>query len=125
MDMIGKVKRMRMRDKLSISEIAKTTRLSRNTIKKWLNEPGDVAPRYRRTSAEGKFPVTDWLRTPAEFDYIVEPDVFHDLFGHVPLLFNPIFADHMQAYGAGVLKAHAWGPASSCRACTGTQWNLV
>lgn len=54
MDMIGKVRRMRMRDKLSISEIAKTTRLSRNTIKKWLNEPGDAAPRYRRTSAEGK-----------------------------------------------------------------------
>jgi len=52
-----------------------------------------------------KFPVTDWLRKPEEFDYIVEPDVFHDLFGHVPLLFNPVFADYMQAYGAGGLKA--------------------
>ena len=56
-----------------------------------------------------KFPVTDWIRTPQEFDYIVEPDVFHDLFGHVPLLFDPVFADHMQAYGAGGLKAHALG----------------
>ena len=56
--------------------------------------------------ANRKFPVTDWIRTPAEFDYIVEPDVFHDLFGHVPLLFNPVFADHMQAYGQGGLKAH-------------------
>ena len=56
--------------------------------------------------SERKFPVTDWIRTPAEFDYIVEPDVFHDLFGHVPLLFNPVFADHLQAYGAGGLKAH-------------------
>ena len=56
--------------------------------------------------SERKFPVTDWIRTPEEFDYIVEPDVFHDLFGHVPLLFNPVFADHMQAYGAGGLKAH-------------------
>ena len=56
--------------------------------------------------SERKFPVTDWIRTPQEFDYIVEPDVFHDLFGHVPLLFNPVFADHMQAYGAGGLKAH-------------------
>ena len=55
--------------------------------------------------AERKFPVTDWIRTPEEFDYVVEPDVFHDLFGHVPLLFNPVFADYMQAYGAGGLKA--------------------
>jgi phenylalanine-4-hydroxylase len=55
--------------------------------------------------AQRKFPVTGWLRRPEEFDYIVEPDVFHDLFGHVPLLFNPMFADYMQAYGAGGLKA--------------------
>ena len=52
-----------------------------------------------------RFPVTDWIRKPEEFDYVVEPDVFHDLFGHVPLLFNPMFADYMQAYGAGGLKA--------------------
>ena len=45
------------------------------------------------------------VRTPEEFDYVVEPDVFHDLYGHVPLLFNPVFADYMQAYGAGGLKA--------------------
>ena len=55
--------------------------------------------------AARKFPVTDWLRQPEEFDYIVEPDVFHDLFGHVPLLFDPVFADYMQAYGAGGMKA--------------------
>jgi phenylalanine-4-hydroxylase len=55
--------------------------------------------------AARKFPVTDWIRQPEEFDYVVEPDVFHDLFGHVPLLFNPVFADYMQAYGAGGLKA--------------------
>ena len=57
--------------------------------------------------AARKFPVTDWIRTPAEFDYIVEPDLFHDLFGHVPLLFEPRYADHIQAYGEGALKAHA------------------
>ena len=63
--------------------------------------------------ANRKFPVTDWIRTPEEFDYIVEPDVFHDLFGHVPLLFNPVFADHMQDYGAGRPEgAAAWTPAS-------------
>jgi len=55
--------------------------------------------------AQRRFPVTDWMRLPEEFDYVVEPDVFHDLFGHVPLLFNPLFADYMQAYGAGGLKA--------------------
>ena len=57
--------------------------------------------------AARKFPVTDWIRTPAEFDYIVEPDLFHDLFGHVPLLFEQRYADHIQAYGEGALKAHA------------------
>jgi phenylalanine-4-hydroxylase len=55
--------------------------------------------------AQRRFPVTGWLRRPDEFDYVVEPDVFHDLFGHVPLLFDPMFADYMQAYGAGGLKA--------------------
>jgi len=55
--------------------------------------------------ANCRFPVTVWLREPHEFDYIVEPDVFHDFFGHVPLLFNPVFADHLQEYGKGGLKA--------------------
>ncbi|NKI95192.1 phenylalanine 4-monooxygenase [Rhizobacter sp. SG703] len=55
--------------------------------------------------AARRFPVTGWIRKPEEFDYVVEPDVFHDLFGHVPLLFNPMFADYMQAYGAGGMKA--------------------
>jgi phenylalanine-4-hydroxylase len=63
--------------------------------------------------SERKFPVTYWMRTPQEFDYIVEPDLFHDLFGHVPLLFDRSYADHIQAYGLGALKAHALehGPA--------------
>lgn len=72
--------------------------------------------------ANRKFPVTDWIRTPAEFDYIVEPDIFHDLFGHVPLLFNPVFADHMQAYGAGGLKAHAQG---ACEQLSRLYWYTV
>jgi phenylalanine-4-hydroxylase len=55
--------------------------------------------------AERKFPVTEWLRREDEFDYVVEPDIFHDFFGHVPLLFDPVFADYMQAYGRGGLKA--------------------
>ena len=59
--------------------------------------------------ADRRFPVTDWIRTPEEFDYIVEPDVFHDLFGHVPLLFDPVFADYVQRYGEGGLRAHQLG----------------
>jgi phenylalanine-4-hydroxylase len=55
--------------------------------------------------ANRRFPVSVWLRTPAEFDYIVEPDIFHDFFGHVPLLFDPVFADYLEAYGKGGVKA--------------------
>jgi phenylalanine-4-hydroxylase len=55
--------------------------------------------------ANRRFPVTVWLRKPEEFDYIVEPDVFHDFFGHAPLLFDPTYADHLYEYGKGGLKA--------------------
>ena len=51
--------------------------------------------------ANRRFPVTWWIRKPEQIDYIAEPDLFHDLFGHVPLLLNPVFADYMQAYGQG------------------------
>ena len=57
--------------------------------------------------AHRRFPVTVWIRTRAELDYLVEPDLFHDFFGHVPLLTNPVFADFMQAYGR---RAIASGP---------------
>ena len=50
MEMIGKVRRMKMREQLSNSEIAKRTGLSRNTVKKWLKAPGDEIPKYRRQS---------------------------------------------------------------------------
>jgi phenylalanine-4-hydroxylase len=60
--------------------------------------------------ANRRFPVTWWIRTPAQMDYLAEPDLFHDLFGHVPLLMNPVFADYMQAYGLGGVKAHGIGP---------------
>ena len=60
--------------------------------------------------ANRRFPVTWWIRRPEQIDYIAEPDLFHDLFGHVPLLMDPIFADYMQAYGRGGVKAHSVGP---------------
>jgi len=59
--------------------------------------------------AAREFPVTWWIRNPQQIDYLSEPDLFHDLFGHVPLLLNPIFADYMQAYGAGGVRAATFG----------------
>jgi phenylalanine-4-hydroxylase len=55
--------------------------------------------------AERRFVATRWIRAPEQMDYLQEPDVFHDVFGHVPLLTNPAFADYLQAYGRGGLKA--------------------
>jgi phenylalanine-4-hydroxylase len=72
--------------------------------------------------SQRRFPVTGWIRKPEEFDYVVEPDVFHDLFGHVPLLFNPMFADYMQAYGAGGLKASRL---TSCEYLARLYWYTV
>ena len=60
--------------------------------------------------ANRRFPVTWWIRKPEQLDYLSEPDLFHDLFGHVPLLMDPVFADYMEAYGKGGVKAHALGP---------------
>ncbi|MFN3310414.1 MAG: phenylalanine 4-monooxygenase [Thermomonas sp.] len=60
--------------------------------------------------AHRRFPVSWWIRRPEQIDYIEEPDLFHDLFGHVPLLMDPMFADYLQAYGQGGVKAHGIGP---------------
>jgi phenylalanine-4-hydroxylase len=49
--------------------------------------------------ANRRFPVSWWIREETELDYLEEPDVFHDFFGHVPLLAHPVFADYMQEYG--------------------------
>jgi phenylalanine-4-hydroxylase len=57
--------------------------------------------------AHRRFPVTVWIRTRAELDYLVEPDLFHDFFGHVPLLTNKVFADYMQLYGRRGVEAGA------------------
>jgi len=57
--------------------------------------------------AHRRFPVTVWIRERSELDYLVEPDLFHDFFGHVPLLSNPVFADYMQRYGQRAMEAGA------------------
>ncbi len=59
--------------------------------------------------AERRFVSGRFIRTPEQLDYLQEPDVFHDVFGHVPLLANKVFADYMQAYGRGGLRAAGAG----------------
>lgn len=55
--------------------------------------------------ANRRFPAGRFIRKPDQLDYISEPDVFHDVFGHAPLLADPVFADYLQAYGAGGLRS--------------------
>jgi phenylalanine-4-hydroxylase len=59
--------------------------------------------------ANRRFVAGRFIRTPDQRDYLQEPDIFHDVFGHVPLLANPVFADYMQAYGEGGLRADGMG----------------
>jgi phenylalanine-4-hydroxylase len=59
--------------------------------------------------AHRRFPAGNFIRKPHELDYLDEPDVFHDVFGHVPMLMNPVIADYIQAYGVGGLRAQALG----------------
>jgi len=55
--------------------------------------------------ANRRFPAGNFIRTRETFDYIEEPDVFHDVFGHVPMLADPVYADYMQEYGRAGWKA--------------------
>ncbi|WP_029007915.1 phenylalanine 4-monooxygenase [Azospirillum halopraeferens] len=68
--------------------------------------PGDI---FFEHLANRRFPVTVWIRTPEQMDYLEEPDLFHDTFGHVPLLMNPVFADFIQAYGRAGQEATRLG----------------
>jgi len=58
--------------------------------------------------ANRRFVAGRFIRKPEQLDYLQEPDVFHDVFGHVPLLADPVFADYMQAYGLGGLRAQGF-----------------
>ena len=59
--------------------------------------------------ASRRFPCGQFIRKPQQLDYLEEPDVFHDVFGHVPMLMNPLIADYIQAYGEGGLRAQQRG----------------
>lgn len=59
--------------------------------------------------ANRRFPAGNFIRAPQQLDYLQEPDVFHDVFGHVPMLADPVFADYMVAYGQGGLRSLGFG----------------
>lgn len=62
---------------------------------------------FFRHLAERRFPAANFLRSAHSLDYSEEPDMFHDLFGHLPMLTDPIFADFMVAYGKAGLRAES------------------
>jgi phenylalanine-4-hydroxylase len=64
---------------------------------------------FFRLLADRKFPAGFWIRKPEQLDYIEEPDVFHDVFGHVPLIMQPVYADYLEAYGKAGLQAAEHG----------------
>ncbi len=81
-------------------------RLQRLTGWKVVAVPGLVPDEdFFRHLANRTFVAGRFIRTPDQIDYLREPDIFHDVFGHVPLLANPVFADYMQAYGEGGLRS--------------------
>lgn len=59
--------------------------------------------------ANRRFVAGNFIRRPDQLDYLQEPDVFHDVFGHVPMLADPVFADYMEAYGRGGRRAMELG----------------
>ena len=85
---------------------ALSERLMKATGWQVLAVPGLVPePVFFEHLAHRRFVAGNFIRRPDQLDYLQEPDIFHDVFGHVPLLAHPAFADYMQAYGEGGLRA--------------------
>lgn len=61
--------------------------------------------RFFQLLADKKFPAASFIRSREEFDYLQEPDIFHEVFGHTPLLTDPRFAEFTHAYGKAGLHA--------------------
>jgi len=77
-----------------------SARLRRLTRWELVGVPGLIPEReFFAHLAQRRFPVTVWIRRRDEFDYLAEPDLFHDFFGHVPLLCDPVYADFIELYG--------------------------
>jgi len=92
-------------DFIELSEV-----LSRHTGWEVVAVPGLVPDEvFFDHLANRRFPAGQFIRRRHELDYLEEPDVFHDVFGHVPMLMNPVIADYIQAYGKGGLRAKELG----------------
>ncbi|MEO8215643.1 MAG: phenylalanine 4-monooxygenase [Acidobacteriota bacterium] len=63
------------------------------------------APEFFRMLSVRRFPTTITVRKRERLDYVPEPDIFHDVFGHVPLHAHPVFADFLQRFGALATRA--------------------
>lgn len=90
-----------------IPQLADVSKVLKNTTG-WQCEPVNALigfGEFFKLLSERKFPVATFIRTREEFDYLQEPDIFHEIFGHCPLLTNPSFADYTQAYGKMGLNA--------------------
>jgi len=59
--------------------------------------------------ANKRFPAANFLRPPEQVAYSEEPDMFHDIFGHIPMLTDPAFSDFLVAYGQAGLRAEKLG----------------
>jgi phenylalanine-4-hydroxylase len=85
---------------------AMNARLRQRTGWEVVAVPGLIPSRpFFEMLANRQFPAGTFIRTRAQLDYLEEPDIFHDVFGHVPLLTNPAYADYMNAYGRLGLQA--------------------
>ena len=83
-------------------------RLSRRTGWRALGVKGFIpAAVFFRCLAHRRFPTTLIVRPRAQLDYLPEPDIFHDVFGHVPLHSDPVFADFLQRFGALAAEARS------------------
>jgi phenylalanine-4-hydroxylase len=71
------------------------------------------------------FPVTHWMRPKDRIDYLQEPDLFHDMFGHVPLLMNPVMAQYLAAFGRGGCRAFRMGDERFLENLTRLYWYTV
>ncbi|MDX1402842.1 MAG: phenylalanine 4-monooxygenase, partial [Kiloniellales bacterium] len=68
--------------------------------------PALISPqKFFELLAEGKFPIATFIRRREDFDYLEEPDVFHEIFGHCPLLTSPEFAEFVQKFGRAAITA--------------------
>jgi phenylalanine-4-hydroxylase len=65
------------------------------------------AGQFFRCLSQRRFPTTLIVRSRAQLDYLPEPDIFHDVFGHVPLHSDPVFADFLQQFGALAASAES------------------